>query len=109
MEPTLAASRQILDGQGDYWYEAQMPAVLFGLFGAAFGVFAGWRLNSSGGVVGWPGWIVAAAGVLATCTIGSIGAIGLYAPPVPFPFWIALGALALTAMLAMTFYTLWAA
>jgi hypothetical protein len=109
LQRSFAAAQQILQGQGEYWYEAYMPAVLLGLLGAAFGVFAGWRLDSSGGIVGWPGWIIAATGVLATAAVGAAGAAVCYTPPIPFTFWIALGGMVVTAMLALTFYTLWAA
>lgn len=109
LEPSFAASEEILRGKGHGWFNAQMPAVLIGLLGAAFGVFAGWRLDSSGGIMGWPGWIIAAAGVLAVAAVGAAGAAVFYAPPIPFTLWIALGAMVVTAMLALTFYTLWAA
>ena len=108
LKHSFAAGDQLLRGKAEDWYEAQMPAVLLALLGAAIGVFAGWRVTSSGGVAGWAGWVVGLLGVAVLCLMGVIGAVGFYPSPTPITVWIGLGALAVTTMLGLTFYTLWA-
>ena len=109
LKSSFAAGEQLLKGKAEDWYEAQMPAILLALAGAGIGVFAGWRVTSSGGVAGWPGWVVGFLGVALLCVIGVAGALAFYPAPAPFTVWIGLGAMAVTTMLALTFYTLWAA
>jgi peptidoglycan/LPS O-acetylase OafA/YrhL len=92
------ASDQILKGKGEDWYEAHMPNVLLAMLGAVLGVFAGWRISSSGGMMGWPGWIVAAIGVAVLCVVGVIGAVIIYPSPIPLQVWVGLAAAALTML-----------
>ena len=108
LKHSYLAGDQILKAKGSDWYQAHMPSVLMALLGAALGVFAGWRISSSGGMMGRPGWIVAAIGVVVLGVVGAVGIVVIYPSPIPFQVWVGLAVAALTTLLGVTIYTLWA-
>lgn len=108
LKHSYLAGDQILKAKGSDWYQAHMPNVLMAMLGAALGVFAGWRISSSGGMLGRPGWIVAAIGVAVVWIVGAIGVAIIYPSPIPFQAWVGAAVAALTMLLAVTVYTLWA-
>ena len=106
-QPFIAADEILTDRAADYWQEAFMPAVLFGFFGAAFGLFLGWRITSACGMAGWPAWIIGAAATFALAVIGVVGSLLIYPGVIPMMLWISLAFMIVAGLSGVSYYTLW--
>lgn len=106
-QPFIAADKIFADGAGDHWDEAFMPAILFAMFGAAFGLFLGWRMTSICGMIGWPAWIIGAAATLALALIGVVGSLLLYTGVLPMMLWLSLAMMIVAGLAGVSYHTLW--
>ena len=89
--------------------EPLMPAVLFGLFGLAYGTLFGWRMASGAGLVGWPAWAIGSAAILALALTGAVFACFLLAGNGLIVGCVSLGAMAVLAIGAMGVRLYWGA
>lgn len=106
-KPLIAADEILADKAADYWQEAFMPAILFGFFGAAYGLFLGWRTTSACGMVGWPAWIIGAAATFALALIGIVGSLLIYPGAIPMMLWISLALMIVASLGGVSYFTLW--
>ena len=107
-KPFIAADKILTDKAGDFWQQAFMPIILFAIFGAAFGLFLGWRMTSTCGMVGWPAWIIGAAATLALAVIGVVGSLFVYPEGIPMMAWMSLALMIVAGLAGVSYYALWA-
>lgn len=106
-KPFIAADKILADKAGDYWQEAFMPTILFAIFGAAFGLFLGWRMTGTCGMIGWPAWIIGATATLALAVIGIVSSLFIYPGVIPMMLWLSLALMSIAGLAGVSYHTLW--
>lgn len=90
-----------------HWQDAFMPAVLFAMFGGAYGALAGWRLASGAGIVGRQAWLIGAAAVAGLMVIGAFMSFLIFDESLTM-LWVCLVVMAVGGLGTMTYFTLYA-
>lgn len=109
MRASLVSADELFHGGGLHWDYALMPSVLFGLFGAGFGAFLGWRMTSSSGLTGVLAWWIGAAAIALFVFAGGGAARFIFSGTAPVALWVSLFAMTLAALGTMSIFTTWAA
>ncbi len=105
MRESIESANQIFaSGAGENFTDALMPAVLLGMFGAVHGAFAGWRMSSGAGLVGWYGWLLGAAAVVAVAVVGAVATFVIF-DAVPGLIWLCLAVMAACGLGGITYFT----
>ncbi len=105
MRESIESANQIFaSGAGENFTDALMPAVLLGMFGAVHGAFAGWRLSSGAGLVGWYGWLLGAAAVVALAGVGAVASFVIF-DEFPGLIWLCLAVMAACGLGGITYFT----
>lgn len=97
-KPILAADR-LLHGDGDYWSEMWMPAVLLAFFGAILGALTAWRVSARASIGGGGVCLISGLGGAIVFLAGAAAAAQFFDGPTPAMCWMSLGAM-LTAWVA---------
>lgn len=108
MRTSLISAGDLLR-QGQNWFSAFMPALLFLLFGLGLGCLLGWRLADGVGLTGRAGLIVGAAAVAGIVAVGAVAVVIVFVPVVPSMAWTALGAVGAGALPGLCYFCIWAA
>jgi hypothetical protein len=94
-------------GEGEFWQNAFMPAVLYGIVGGLFGVATGWRITNATGATGLSAFAAGGAACVALTAYTVAWSAFVFGAAIPTMQWVCLAVMLGLGLIALRVYLAW--